>query len=195
MEIDINIKKLYQQVVKVMLLMIAAAILLIRIFADMTPLQLLFGGRSIYIQPVLGIIGLVVLAIPAFLAIKYKPELVEDGLEEILPICKLSLGKLAFMSILAGISEELLFRAFIQEMVGIWPASVAFMLAHFGFWFRQEKVADKVLFGIFYLLAGVWLGLIYQQAGIIAAAIAHAGYDYILFWYFKNYFLPRKSET
>ncbi|MGM0414641.1 MAG: CPBP family glutamic-type intramembrane protease [Bacillota bacterium] len=189
MEIDINIKKLYQQVVKVMLLMIAAAILLIRIFADMTPIQLLNVGRSIFLQPLFGIIGLVILALPAFLAIKYKPELVEDGLEEILPICKLSLAKLAFMSILAGVSEELLFRAFLQEIVGLWPASIAFMLAHFGFWFRQNKITDKVLFGIFYLLAGAWLGLVYQQAGILAAAIAHAGYDFILFWYFKNHFL------
>ena len=191
MEIDINIKKLYQQVVKIMLLMIAAAIILIRIFADMTPLQLLKVGRSIYLQPLFGIIGLVVLSLPAFMAIKYKPELVEDGLEEILPICKLSLVKLAFMSILAGISEELLFRAFLQEIIGLWPASIAFMLAHFGFWFRQEKVTDKVLFGIFYLLAGAWLGLVYQQAGIIAAAIAHAGYDFILFWYLKRNFLQQ----
>lgn len=189
MEIDINIKKLYQQVVKVMLLMIAAAILLIRIFADMTPIQLLNVGRSIFLQPLFGIIGLVILALPAFLAIKYKPELVEDGLEEILPICKLSLAKLAFISILAGVSEELLFRAFLQEIVGLWPASIAFMLAHFGFWFRQNKITDKVLFGIFYLLAGAWLGLVYQQAGILAAAMAHAGYDFILFWYFKNHFL------
>lgn len=191
MEIDINIKKLYQQVVKVMLLMIAAAILLIRIFADMTPLQLLNVGRSILLQPLFGIIGMVILALPAFLAIKYKPELVEDGLEEILPICKLSLAKLAFMSILAGVSEELLFRAFLQEIVGLWPASIAFMLAHFGFWFRQNKITDKVLFGIFYLLAGAWLGLVYQQAGILSAAVAHAGYDFILFWYFKNHFLQR----
>lgn len=191
MEIDINIKKLYQQVIKIMLLMIAAAIILIRVFADMTPLQLLNVGRSIYLQPLFGIIGLIVLSIPAFLAIKYKSELVEDGLEEILPICKLSLIKLAFMSLLAGISEELLFRAFLQEIVGLWPASIAFMLAHFGFWFKQKKVADKVLFGIFYLLAGAWLGLVYQQAGIIAAAIAHAGYDFILFWYFKKYFLQQ----
>ncbi|MFN2364189.1 MAG: hypothetical protein ABR596_07825, partial [Halarsenatibacteraceae bacterium] len=95
MEIDINIKKLYQQVVKMMLLMIAAAIILIRVFADMTPLQLLKVGRSIYLQPLFGIIGLIVLSLPAFMAIKYRPELVEDGLEEILPICKLALVKLA----------------------------------------------------------------------------------------------------
>ncbi|MFW5790548.1 MAG: type II CAAX prenyl endopeptidase Rce1 family protein [Bacillota bacterium] len=191
MEIDINIKKLYQQVVKMMLLMIAAAIILIRVFADMTPLQLLKVGRPLYLQPLFGIIGIVVLSLPAFIAIKYRPELVEDGLEEILSICKLSLLKLAFMSVLAGISEELLFRAFLQEIVGLWPASIAFMLAHFGFWFKQKKVTDKILFGFFYLLAGAWLGLVYQQAGIIAAAIAHAGYDYILFWYFKNHFLQQ----
>lgn len=191
MEIDINIKKLYQQVVKMMLLMIAAAIILIRVFADMTPLQLLKVGRPLYLQPLFGIIGIVVLSLPAFIAIKYRPELVEDGLEEILSICKLSLLKLAFMSVLAGVSEELLFRAFLQEIVGLWPASIAFMLAHFGFWFKQKKVTDKILFGFFYLLAGAWLGLVYQQAGIIAAAIAHAGYDYILFWYFKNHFLQQ----
>ncbi|MGM0421080.1 MAG: CPBP family glutamic-type intramembrane protease [Bacillota bacterium] len=187
-----NIEKLYQKMVQLMLGMSLLGIILIWLILKEAPDQLIswsaFPG-----QVGIGLVGMLGLIIPALIMAGYKPEMIETGLEEILPICRLALYKLGIISLMAGVSEEILFRAFLQELTGIWPAALLFMLVHAGFWYKQENNIDRIIFGLFYLLAGVWLGSVYNYAGLIAAAVTHAGYDFILFWYFKKYLLESQE--
>jgi len=83
------------------------------------------------------------------------------------------------IGITAGLWEEVLFRAAVQPIIGIWWGSLLFMLAHTGtgqFWTMNWKKAIYA-FGVF--VAGVMLGEIFEHVGIIAAIATHAAIDIV----------------
>lgn len=79
----------------------------------------------------------------------------------------------------AGVGEELLFRAALQPLVGLWLASAIFAIAHI----RTAAFADSTVKKVAYLanvfLAGVALGLVYQYVGLLAAILIHAVIDVV----------------
>ena len=84
-----------------------------------------------------------------------------------------------WISLAAGISEELLFRAALQPLLGIWGASLLFLLVHAGAYdFRRfDRAALWQAGGVFGM--GVLLGFAYDVAGLLAVMIAHAIVDII----------------
>jgi len=81
-----------------------------------------------------------------------------------------SIGLLFVWAVLAGIGEELLFRAFLQTKIGIVAASVIFGALHF---------ITPTLF-IITTTIGFYLGWIYQLTGNIFVPIfIHFFYDFI----------------
>lgn len=82
------------------------------------------------------------------------------------------------LGVLAGLGEELLFRAALQTWIGISWASLLFGLAHSGMARLNEGVsARKVAYLVVATLAGVLLGFLYQAAGLPASISAHAAFD------------------
>ena len=82
------------------------------------------------------------------------------------------------VSILAGVGEELLFRAALQPWIGIWSTSLLFGIAHSGTARLHEGISPgKLAYLVFAIAAGVLLGLLYQSAGLLASMTAHAAYD------------------
>ncbi len=83
----------------------------------------------------------------------------------------------------AGIGEELLFRGALQPIVGVWWASLIFTLAHFRTGQFHLMNWQKLLYAIFVFIAGLFLGYVFSEIGLIAAIVTHAAVDVV--WFFS----------
>jgi uncharacterized protein len=92
---------------------------------------------------------------------------------------RLDLGGLnpVWISLAAGIGEELLFRAALQPLLGIWLTSLLFLIVHTRAY--EFRLTDKVswiqaasVFGM-----SIGLGLLYEHVGLLSAVIAHVVVD------------------
>ena len=80
----------------------------------------------------------------------------------------------------AGVGEELLFRAALQPLVGLWIGAVIFAAAHvrtaaLGSTSNTKRVAYILNIAI----AGVVLGLVFEHLGLLAAVLIHATIDVV----------------
>lgn len=110
---------------------------------------------------------------PPFVHIREKLE------QSVLPVFSpLSWWALLLLAILAGVGEELLFRGFLQPVLsrplgpvgGLLVASAIFGLVH---WITP-------FYALFAALLGLYLGLLFiVTESLLAAAVAHAVYDFV----------------
>ena len=85
------------------------------------------------------------------------------------------------VALCAGIGEELFFRGLLQEQFGLFVASVAFSLLHFG-----PAAARYKFIALLYVLIGVYFGVLYERTGRLWEPItAHVIYDYIALLYMR----------
>lgn len=87
---------------------------------------------------------------------------------------------IVFISLCAGIGEELFFRAGLQPLLGLWTTSILFVLLH-GYlnpfnW--RISVYGMLMVGLI-----AFFGYLFQKVGILTAMLAHATFDAVLlFW-------------
>lgn len=84
-----------------------------------------------------------------------------------------------WMGVTAAVGEELLFRAALQPLLGLWVTSLVFLLTHTPVYrFRQLDRATLVqaagVFGV-----SVVLGAVFQTVGLLAAIMVHAWIDIV----------------
>lgn len=84
---------------------------------------------------------------------------------------------IVFISICAGVGEELLFRAGLQPIMGLWITSILFVVIHGYLNPMNWKIS---IYGIVMIGFIAALGYLYQTVGILAAIIAHTIFDAIL---------------
>lgn len=84
-----------------------------------------------------------------------------------------------FISFCAGIGEELLFRASIQPLLGIWITAILFVLLHGYLSIRDWHLT---IYGIFMVFVAAGLGYLFRFPGIYSAIVAHAIIDIGLLW-------------
>lgn len=86
--------------------------------------------------------------------------------EEILaPIVEvLGPADIAFISLVSGFCEEVLFRGVVQSQIGLFPASLFFGLFH-------DPTFKQKSYVLFTIIAGVVLGYLYQQTGNLWSSI------------------------
>ena len=103
-----------------------------------------------------------------------------------------SLSQLAFISILAGVCEEVLFRSVIQgalsahtgPVIAVTVASVLFGLAHL----------ITVTYAVVAAGIGAYLGVLWLLSGNLLIPItAHAAYDFVALVYFLRFWEPGGS--
>ena len=80
------------------------------------------------------------------------------------------------MSVIAGFAEEIFFRATLQPIIGLWAASVLFMLVHSG---HGSFDGARVIYLLFVFSYGMLLGYVYMSFGLVAAITAHAVFDLV----------------
>jgi len=91
-----------------------------------------------------------------------------------------------WISLAAAIGEELLFRAALQPLLGVWITSAVFLLTHTPVYqFRRINRATLVqAAGVFG--ASVALGFIYEYVGLLAAIMVHTALDVIGLYAVRN---------
>ena len=84
-----------------------------------------------------------------------------------------------WISICAGVGEEFLFRAAVQPLIGIWLTSIVFVLAHArAYQFKTINIATFIQASSIFAIS-VFLGLIFQYVGLIAAILIHTMIDVV----------------
>ncbi|MDW7675591.1 MAG: type II CAAX endopeptidase family protein [Bacillota bacterium] len=79
------------------------------------------------------------------------------------------------MGVLAGVSEELLFRGALQPIIGIIAASLLFGLVHY---YGKKEL---LLYGVIATLMGLIMGAAYIYTGeIVVAILAHSSYNFLV---------------
>jgi membrane protease YdiL (CAAX protease family) len=161
-------------VVEVIFILIAVLVNLI--FRKVSLLSLLLKGETFHFQILLGLsIGLFLsLGLITFFILN---KTIKNGIQHLSSLSSYSFSVLVLTGLFAGIGEELLFRATIQEFLGIWIASILFMLAHAQYWAVPPINRGKIIFALIAFGMGLLLGVIYLRIGLITAIAVHSLID------------------
>ncbi len=156
--------------------------LIIHFWQDRTILDAFTEGALIWVQLITGTAFGILFGVMGVQLMK-DPTLKEalSEYEIIKTINELNLGKRQQISVsaIAGITEEFLFRAAIQPVIGIWLTSLIFVGVH---GYIKIKSVPKFLFTLFTFLLSMMLGYLYMSFGIYSAIVAHFIYDAIVLW-------------
>ena len=87
------------------------------------------------------------------------------------------------VSLLAGFSEEVFFRGTLQPMWGLWPAALAFALAHVG---GNIFAWTKLAFAAYVFMMGALFGATCDHLGLAAAISAHAACNIVFLFMLKR---------
>jgi membrane protease YdiL (CAAX protease family) len=98
---------------------------------------------------------------------------------------------IALISIIVGVSEEIMFRAAIQPLLGVWLTSMFFTVVHLNFAASERKNTDWLLalfsIGSIYAIS-VILGFLFIRFGLLSAIAAHIIYDMLVLLAYRNIF-------
>ena len=84
-----------------------------------------------------------------------------------------------WIGIAAAIGEEMLFRAALQPLLGVWIVSLIFLLTHVPV-YRFRKLDGATLAQAAAVFGGsVVLGFVFQRVGLLAAMLVHAWIDIV----------------
>lgn len=87
-----------------------------------------------------------------------------------------------FLSVCAGVGEEIFFRGALQPLLGIWITAVFFVAIHRYYSIKQWR---KTFFGILLTLFIVLLGWSAQKYSLWHAIAGHFSYDFVLLMYLQ----------
>lgn len=103
----------------------------------------------------------------------------------------LNVLEIVFISLCAGIGEELFFRGAIQPILGVWFTAILFVLLH---GYLNPFNLPLTYYGVYMVLVIGVMGLMTEYFGILSAMISHTLIDIILLWELSNAPLPDDEE-
>ncbi len=164
------------------LIWLLIAALIVHYFQDRSLFEMFFSGSHPLVQTVLGlatgaligIAGIALIRLPSF-----KKILDEYAIIRQVKQLSLSPYQIFYVSLIAGISEEILFRGAIQPLIGIWWTSFLFIGVH---GYIRLHTFTHFLYTLFTFILSVVLGLLYIYFGIISAMAAHFMYDVVVLY-------------
>ena len=156
-------------------------------------LEFLYGTEKYWLQVILGIIIGTITAKAAWqiveLPLLFKTK---KFFAELIQPFKLDMSQIIFISICAGIGEELFFRGAIQPMLGVWFTAILFVLLH---GYLNPFNLSLTIYGIYMVLVIGVLGLMTERFGILTAIIAHTIIDVVLLRSLSTTQLEEESDT
>lgn len=153
--------------------------------------DLFFAGHHFLIQIgtglaagiLFGAAGLTMIRMPSFRKILDEYAIIRQVKQ-----MDLSVNEIVYVSLVAGISEEILFRGAIQPVIGIWLTSIIFIGVH-GY-IRMQSV-KHFLYSLFTFLLSCMLGALFIYIGLISAMVAHFIYDVVVLYGIKRMLNPK----
>jgi hypothetical protein len=139
----------------------------------------LLGGKRYYLQMLAGLFFGTLSSLLALLLVRGKRfksvrTLFENLLHEISP----TMLNILFYSLCASIGEEVLFRAGVQPLMGIWPTAFLFIFLH---GYINPYNMSLTIYGIFLIVICAGFGYLFKFFGLAASALAHFVYDVAMF--------------
>lgn len=140
--------------------------------------QALIGYEAIWKQVSFGVFAGFLIAILAQLLIS-SAFLKNENTEyvNLLGRFKLSLNEIVFVSLCAGVGEEILFRGALQPIFGVLATSVIFVAIH---GYLNPKNWRISVYGLYMTIAIVGIGYMAEYLGLISAILAHTIIDIYL---------------
>ncbi len=160
---------------------IALAFVINAAFSDTTLLTVLVEGQPIGAQIAWGITFGLAMSVP-FVVVVFLAPMFSSLRKQLLDlVSRVDLDALnpLWISLSAGIGEELLFRGALQPIVGLWWASLIFTLAHFRSGQFRSMNWQKLIYATSVFIAGLFLGYVFLEFGLIAAIVTHAIADVV----------------
>ena len=99
---------------------------------------------------------------------------------------------IVFISLSAGIGEELLFRASVQPFLTIWPTAVLFVFLHGYLSIRNWQLS---IYGVYMVFVAAGFGYLYREIGIVSAIAAHTVIDIILLLIIRSIPMPESAQN
>ncbi len=155
---------------------IALAFVINAAFGDGALPTVLIEGQPIGTQIEWGIAFGLALSVPSTVVVFFVPLFSSLRRQLLDLVSRLDLDGLnpLWISLSAGIGEELLFRGALQPILGIWWASFIFTLAHFRSGQFHSMNWQKLIYAASVFVAGLLLGYVFLAIGLIAAMVMHA---------------------
>ena len=177
--------RLTAQLLTCLVFLIIAAVIILVAYAE--PLSVFVGPMNVGNQLLFGLGLSALAAVGSYVSFRMTATS-ESTRKTIAAYARLDLSGLnpVWISLAAGIGEELLFRAALQPLLGVWITSVIFLLTHTPVYqFRKLDKATLVqAAGVFG--ASVVLGFIYQYVGVLAAVLVHVAIDVVGLYVVRN---------
>jgi len=153
-------------------------VLLIPVMRDVNVLTFLQGTKPIYIQIFIGTAVGIITAMAGWQIVEL-PFLLPTKVffVNIIKPLHLSLFEILFISICAGVGEELFFRGAVQPYLGVWITAFLFVLFH---GYINPYNLPVTVYGLYMVLVIGVLGLFTEFVGIATAMVAHTFIDVIL---------------
>ncbi len=160
---------------------IALAALINAAFGAKALLMVALDGQPIAAQIGWGITFGLAISITSSVIVLFFPPFSSLRRQMLELLSRLDLGGLnpLWFGLGAGIGEELLFRGALQPIVGIWWASFIFTAAHFRSGQFHSMNWQKLFHAASVFIAGLFLGYVFLEIGLIAAMVTHAVVDVV----------------
>jgi len=155
---------------------IALAFVINAAFGDGTLAAVMIEDQPIAAQIGWGVTFGLAISVPSTVVVFFVPLLSSLRRQLLDLVSRLDLGALnpLWISLSAGIGEEILFRGALQPILGIWWASFIFTLAHFRSGQFYSMNWQKLIYAASVFVAGLLLGYVFLEICLIAAIATHA---------------------
>ena len=148
-------------------------------FSETVDLQLmLLSGINPLMQILIGLFaGIVIGHLAFFISTCSFMKPVMKKYSQLFGAFELNHSEMIYVSVCAGVGEEILFRGALQPLCGITITSLLFVAIH---GYLNPKNWRISIYGILMTIAIISIGYMTLHVGIISAIIAHAMIDYYL---------------
>jgi len=141
--------------------------------------EVLLGGKPYYLQLLTGLFFGSLSALLAVVLVNGKRfKNVRSFFENMMHELNPSFTNIVFYSACAGVGEEVLFRAGIQPLIGIWPAAILFVFLH---GYLHPYNLNLTIYGLFLVVICSGFGYLFKFFGLTSCVIAHFIYDVAMF--------------
>ena len=153
----------------------------------------LLGGKRYFLQVAAGMFFGSLSALLAVALLNDKRfKSVRSFFEALMHDINPSVINIVFYSLCASVGEEILFRAGVQPLIGIWPAAVLFVFLH---GYINPTNVSLTIYGAFLIVICAGFGYLFKFFGLTASVVSHFVYDVAMFSVLKYSYRKKGKEV